>query len=264
MAEDAARRHVMLTELFGVHPRALVDALVVSANEHLYVLGERLEENVRALLGDAPDADRDAERGVHAVLTLMENVIDHIMDTFELYCMRSIFVITPAQSRRITLAHHRGLDLRTSEAPEAPAAPAEAAAPAEVVPGAEDRVRRQIASARAAQHRLAQAERAAKLRRERARAMQRAFAFLSEAPEGDAASLLASANAVRAAVPAVVAALQDVRHTDPLRAALVAPASARASGADVGRGEWEAGRDAYLNWETRRIVASAKRAQDAP
>ena len=94
--------------------------------------------------------------------------------------------------------------------------------------------------------------------------MQRAFAFLSEAPEGDAASLLASAHAVRAAVPAVVAALQDVRHTDPLRAALVAPASARASGADVGRGEWEAGRDAYLNWEARRIVASAKRTHDAP
>ena len=130
MAEDAARRHVMLTELFGVHPRALVDALVVSANEHLYVLGERLEEHVRALLGDAPDADRDAERGVHAVLTLMENVIDHIMDTFELYCMRSIFVITPAQSRRITLAHHRGLDLRgESAATDARTAPDAAGVP---------------------------------------------------------------------------------------------------------------------------------------
>lgn len=121
-----------------------------------------------------------------------------------------------------------------------------------------------LTQARAAQHRLAQAERAAKLRLERARAMQRAFAFLSEAPEGDAASVLASAHAVRAAVPAVVAALQDVRHTDPLRAALVAPASAHAPGADVGRGEWEAGRDAYLNWEARRIVASAKRTPDAP
>ena len=121
-----------------------------------------------------------------------------------------------------------------------------------------------LTQARAAQHRLAQAERAAKLRLERARAMQRAFAFLSEAPEGDAASVLASAHAVRAAVPAVVAALQDVRHTDPLRAALVAPASAHAPGADVGRGEWEAGRDAYLNWEARRASLGAYGASRAP
>jgi hypothetical protein len=43
-AENAARRHLILAELFGVHPRSIVDELVVSANVHLYVLGERLEE----------------------------------------------------------------------------------------------------------------------------------------------------------------------------------------------------------------------------
>lgn len=61
-AEDAARRHVILTELFGVHPRAIVDALVVSANEHLYLVGEQLEQTVRGLLGDTTGAEREAER----------------------------------------------------------------------------------------------------------------------------------------------------------------------------------------------------------
>ena len=43
-AEEAARKHLILTEIFGVHPRVIVDALVVAANEHLYVLGTQLED----------------------------------------------------------------------------------------------------------------------------------------------------------------------------------------------------------------------------
>ena len=49
-AEEAARKHLILTEIFGVHPRVIVDALVVAANEHLYVLGTQLEEQVLSLI----------------------------------------------------------------------------------------------------------------------------------------------------------------------------------------------------------------------
>lgn len=83
---------------------------------------------------------------MHAILTLMESVIDHVMDIFELYCLRSIFVITPEQSRRITLRHHRGLDLRAEEVwdGEAPAGPVP------VVPEGEEALHRKIASVRPA------------------------------------------------------------------------------------------------------------------
>lgn len=134
---EAAHRHVMLTELFGMHPRAIVDALVVHANEHLYLLGAKLEEQVRALL-PADQAERDAEQGVHAITTLLENVIDYIMDAFELFCMDSVFVITPAQSRRMTLGHHRGLDLRGETH--------------EQIPDTEHALRRRIASVRRTTH----------------------------------------------------------------------------------------------------------------
>lgn len=51
-------------------------------------------------------------QGVHAILTLLENALDHTFDTLELYTLRSIFGLTPRQARAVTLPHHRGLDLR--------------------------------------------------------------------------------------------------------------------------------------------------------
>ena len=163
-AEEAARKHPILTEIFAVHPRVIVDALVVAANEHLYVLGTQLEEQVRARIKGASEADaeRDAERvrlwrancartdaiqGVHAIMTLLEHAIDHTMDTFELYCLRSIFVITPEQTRLMTLEHHRGLDLRPAEArrPEQRAEqPRDGDRSADVVPAYKDTLRRRM------------------------------------------------------------------------------------------------------------------------
>lgn len=145
---DATRKHLILTELFGVHPRAIVDALVVSANEHLYILGSQLEDHVRSLLHDREEADKEAEEGVHSILTLLEHAIDHTMDTFELYCLRSIFVVTPEQSRLMTMSHHRGLDLRPLEVRHAENPMQESEAPVETIPDAEDRLWRQIACVR--------------------------------------------------------------------------------------------------------------------
>ncbi|WFD44740.1 hypothetical protein MPSI1_003411 [Malassezia psittaci] len=257
MAEDATERHVILTEIFGVHPRALVDALVVSANEHLYILGEKLEDQVRDSLRDRPNADQDAERGSHAIMTLMENVIDHIMDTFELYCLRSIFVITPEQSRRITLAHHRGLDLRpaiiSSSAPDALSDDQDLHMDKEL----------DLQEARLTQHRLAQAERAAKLRWERTNTLKSAYAFLSEewlAPSKDT-SALSNAHQIREEVPRLLDALTQLRRTEPLRASLL-PATPNATYEDhstIDRSEWEKGRNEYLNWESHRFIAHTKR-----
>lgn len=64
------------------------------------------------------------------------------MDTFELYCLRSIFVITPEQSRLMTMDHHRGLDLRESEGDRAEESAVS------VLPSDEDTLRRQILGVR--------------------------------------------------------------------------------------------------------------------
>lgn len=145
---DAARRHILLTEVFGVHPRAIVDELVVSANEHLYIRGSQLEETVYDVLNDNEHADKAAEEGVHAINTLLEHAIDHTMDTFELYCLRSIFVITPEQSQYMTMAHHRGLDLRPVEQVNNETSSESIALQLPVVPDLEDQLQRQIACVR--------------------------------------------------------------------------------------------------------------------
>ncbi|WFD00676.1 hypothetical protein MYAM1_003428 [Malassezia yamatoensis] len=271
MAEDATERHVILTEIFGVHPRALVDALVVSANEHLYILGEKLEDQVRDALRERMNADQDAERGSHAIMTLMENVIDHIMDTFELYCLRSIFVITPEQSRRITLAHHRGLDLRPAivspTAQDAPFNEQDSHLDKELdwqeVLEKENQLRRQITAARLTQHRLAQAERAAKLRWERTNTLKSAYAFLSKewlVPSKDT-SALASAHQIREEVPRLLDALAQLRRTEPLRACLLPALSEETyeNQSSIDKSEWEKGRNEYLNWESHRFIAHTKR-----
>jgi hypothetical protein len=61
-------------------------------------------------------ADAWLAQGVHSILTLLENALDHTFDTLELYCLRYVFGLTHAQARLITLPHHRGLDLRAPDA----------------------------------------------------------------------------------------------------------------------------------------------------
>ncbi|WFD21385.1 hypothetical protein MEQU1_000033 [Malassezia equina] len=264
---EAARKHLFLTELFGIHPRALVDSLVVSANEHLYLLGSQLEQHVREHLGDAAEADRDAEQGVHAITTLLEHAIDHTMDTFELYCLRSIFVVTPEQSRWMTMSHHRGLDLRpTASSDDRSTEPLPEESSVSMVSDAEDRLRRRIACARATQHRLAQAEAASKVLLERAQVTAKAYSFILDGAkrfaaggETPASALINVADEVSSNVYSVMEALDSLRGSDPLRVALSCTEAGKDAPLDDRR-EWEKGRDEYLNWEANRILASMKRA----
>ncbi|KAL4401357.1 MIS12/MIND type complex protein [Malassezia pachydermatis] len=252
---DATRKHLILTELFGVHPRAIVDALVVSANEHLYILGSQLEDHVRSLLHDREEADKEAEEGVHSILTLLEHAIDHTMDTFELYCLRSIFVVTPEQSRLMTMSHHRGLDLRPLE-----------------VRHAENPMQESEAPARATQHRLAQAEAAAQVRLQRVQAVAQAYQFILDGVqpfvqaaqhESPDVAVVQAAEEVSSNVYSVMEALDTLRSAEPLHVALTDPSAIPPDSSnahdDEAKREWEKGRDAYLTWETQRILAAMKR-----
>ncbi|EDP44798.1 hypothetical protein MGL_1280 [Malassezia globosa CBS 7966] len=271
---EAARRHLILTEVFGIHPRAIVDALVVSANEHLYIQGQKLEETVCGLLGDTEQAEKLAEESVHSVMTLLEHAIDHTMDTFELYCLRSIFVVTPEQSQYMTMAHHRGLDLRPSCSSQLDPTPEEEHASDEVpiVTDIEDQLLRRIACARATQHRLAQAEAAAKVRLERMNMVQRTYEFILEGAEklnagndGDTSSaVLNIADDVMSQVYGVMEALDTLMGAEPFTATLSMTSSeakdvSEREGMVDAKREWEKGRDEYLNWEAQRIIANMKR-----
>ncbi|PWN40122.1 hypothetical protein IE81DRAFT_349542 [Ceraceosorus guamensis] len=102
----------LLTEHLGFNPKTFIDDLVYTSNEHLYFIAEQFENHVKDCLKGQEDGDRQAEQGVHALLTLLENALDATFDTLELYCLRHVFGITPRQAALITLPHHRGLDLR--------------------------------------------------------------------------------------------------------------------------------------------------------
>ena len=282
---EAARRHLILTEVFGIHPRAIVDALVVSANEHLYIQGQKLEETVCGLLGDTEQAEKLAEESVHSVMTLLEHAIDHTMDTFELYCLRSIFVVTPEQSQYMTMAHHRGLDLRPLCSSQLDPTPEEEHASDEVpiVTDIEDQLLRRIAcvrkyvafshlQARATQHRLAQAEAAAKVRLERMNMVQRTYEFILEGAEklnagndeDTSSAVLNIADDVMSQVYGVMEALDTLMGAEPFTATLSMTSSeakdvSEREGVVDAKREWEKGRDEYLNWEAQRIIANMKR-----
>lgn len=253
---EGARQHLALTEIFGTNPHVIVDSLVVSANEHLYILGSRLEETIRASVAQSPDAERRVEQGVHAILTLLENAIDHTLDTFELYCLRSIFVISNDQTRHITMEHHRGLDLRAEEESSR-----------EPPTSTEDALRKRIMAARTAQHLLAQAERAAKMRLERTKAVHSTLSFIINGAkehtggtdaQSAAAGATAAVSAIRANVHALIDALSPLISAQPLTKALCGP---QEPADDVERPQWDRGREEYLNWETNRIIASMKRSR---
>lgn len=116
----------LLTEHFGYNPKSFIDALVYLSNEHLYSIAAEFENVVLDLLKDVKGGELEAEQGIHAILTLMENSLDHTLDTFELYCLRSVFGIRSRQARYMTLDHHRGLDLRTQQHAAASSAKAQA------------------------------------------------------------------------------------------------------------------------------------------
>lgn len=293
----------LLTEHFGYNPKSFIDALVYLSNEHLYSIATEFENVVLDLLKDVDGGELEAEQGMHAILTLMENSLDHTLDTFELYCFRSVFGIRSRQAKYMTLDHHRGLDLRTKQAgASSSSSKGQSKSAGKSLVGAtavlsanershqlgetEDSLKRQIAAARATQHKLRLAQNATQESLNRMLSLAERFSSILYANNKDTST--ASAD-VKSTVPVLtetlgqhalklkadtiplLRALQELRAADPLGAPLYSGGVAAGSketgdgdGEDEGVGAadvraWERGREPYLNWEADRIIAKSKR-----
>ncbi|KAH6654062.1 Mis12 protein-domain-containing protein [Truncatella angustata] len=124
----------LLTEHFGYPPVSLIDDIINSIN----ILAERALNSVEqgllnappALLGfklpknakpddHAPDpaelAKNEVEAGTHQLETLLCASIDRDFDKFEIYILRNILTVQPADVRNwIRLSHYDGLDFSSS------------------------------------------------------------------------------------------------------------------------------------------------------
>ena len=225
----------------------------------------------------------------------MENALDHTMDTFELYCFRSVFGIRPRQAKYITLEHHRGLDLRTQQTS---GTGKEKKSTRKSVAGGggsvsanersyklgetEDSLKRQIAAARATQHKLLLAKDATKVGLERMLELAERFSsilyssdIISESSETRRSAPVLTetlgqhARKLKADTIPLLRALQELRSADPLGAPLYSGAGSVKKDTGDGEGDdegvgadvraWERGREGYLNWEADRIIAKSRR-----
>ncbi|KAJ9474728.1 Kinetochore-associated protein MTW1 [Pseudozyma hubeiensis] len=293
----------LLTEHFGYNPKSFIDALVYLSNEHLYSIATEFENVVLDLLKDVDGGELEAEQGMHAILTLMENSLDHTLDTFELYCFRSVFGIRSRQAKYMTLDHHRGLDLRTQQSSaSAASSKGQSKSARKSVVGAstnfsanersyqlgetEDSLKRQIAAARATQHKLLLAQNATRESLDRMLRLAERFSSILYAGDRKNASagsdvkttapvltetLGQHARKLKADTIPLLRALQELRTADPLGAPLYSGGAGSGS-REAGDGEaeeegveaadkraWERGREGYLNWEADRIIAKSKR-----
>lgn len=280
----------LLTEHFGYNPKSFIDALVFLSNEHLYSIATEFENVVMDLLKDVDGGELEAEQGMHAILTLMENSLDHTLDTFELYCFRSVFGIRSRQAKYMTLDHHRGLDLRTKQAGSAassskiqvkPARKSGVGAATNISANqrsyqlgeTEDSLKRQIAAARATQHKLLLAQAATQESLDRMLSLAGRFASIlyDNADARSAVPVLTEtlgqhARKLKADTIPLLKALRELRAADPLGAPLYSGTGN--NDAVDGEGDddavadaraWERGREVYLNWEADRIIAKSKR-----
>lgn len=274
----------LLTEHFGYNPKSFIDALVYLSNEHLYSIATEFENVIADLLANVDGGELEAEQGIHAILTLMENSLDHTLDTFELYCFRSVFGIRPRQARYMTLDHHRGLDLRSK-----PASSSKSSRKGAVGSSAnersyqlgetEDSLKRQIAAARATQHKLLLAQNATQETLDRMLQLADRFSSILYADptashSKSTAPLLTEtlgqhARKLKADTIPLLKALGELRSADPLGAPLYSgsasstkPTASEAEAEDENAADvrvWERGREPYLNWEVDRILAKSKR-----
>ncbi|GAC75799.1 hypothetical protein PANT_18c00069 [Moesziomyces antarcticus T-34] len=271
----------LLTEHFGYNPKSFIDALVYLSNEHLYSIATEFENVVGGLLDSVDGGELEAEQGIHAILTLMENALDHTMDTFELYCFRSVFGIRPRQAKYMTLDHHRGLDLRPQQPTaedkarskggrKSAVASANSASERSYKLGeTEDSLKRQIAAARATQHKLLLAQAASEQTLSRMLSLSERFSSILA--RTDSAPLLSEtlgqyARKLRADTAPLLRSVGELRAADPLGAPLHSSTAVEADddeGAATDVRAWQRGREGYLNWEADRIIAKSKR-KDAP
>lgn len=269
----------LLTEHFGYNPKSFIDALVYLSNEHLYSIATEFESVVSDLLKDVDGGELEAEQGIHAILTLMENALDHTLDTFELYCFRSVFGIRSRQAKYMTLDHHRGLDLRSSSKVQGKgsrkiAFTSAANEKSYQLGETEDSLKRQIAAARATQHKLLLAQNATQESLNRMLSLAERFSSILYAEPSPSSKTTAPvltetlgqhARKIKADTIPLLKALNELRSTDPLGAPLYSSsktagdAEAEDDNAAADVRVWERGREPYLNWEVDRILAKSKR-----
>lgn len=293
--EPSTDAHIdLLTEHFGFSPRVFIDDIVDAANEHLYSIAGQFEDYVKQQLRrqekkrkvknlDTVSSDAEAERGVHTILTLMENALDIAFDALELYCLKFVFGIRPSQAKFMALTHHRGLDLRT---------PVEKAKDGDLgAPNAEEehsqlqlrekQLQMQIDNAKKLRHGLFLANAAAKQKLTQTKLLNESFSVLLSRADGRQrlnSVLPASARKLSADASSLLRAMDVLIETDSLGTSLLSIGDVKGkntvdrkhvieeSGAsEQEKKEWEQGREQYINWEIDRIYRSVsqQRAADA-
>ena len=296
----------LLTEHFGFNPRVFVDALVYAANEHLYSIGgqfeafvkKQLKTSVKKALKREKEAKNDsnkcnkessrnnstlakmtatqidaaAERGVHGVLTLMENALDHVFDLLELYCLKTVFGIKPSQAQAITLKHHRDLDLRTAEERVADGDSLSAQEECIELERREAEMQQKLEKARKTRHALRIANLIADQNLARTNKVANTFAFMiDDSGIASDSSTPQLAKKLRYDAQGLMDALDHLSSTNPLGPSLINADKANAmnerekkavmdaSGAsEKDKKAWERGREAYINWEMDRIIKSVQ------
>lgn len=295
----------LLTEHFGFNPRVFVDALVYAANEHLYSIGGQFEEFAKKQLktsvkkaikrekeakGEttkrekktsndsvlakmtATQIDAAAERGVHGVLTLMENALDHVFDLLELYCLKTVFGIKPNQASAITLKHHRDVDLRTAEERVAEGDSLSAQEECVELERREIEMQQKLEIARKTRHKLRIANLIAEQNLARTNKVAETFAFMIDDPSTALHSSAPQlAKKLQFDAQGLMDALDHLAGTNPLGPSLINQETAGmmneqekkavldASGAtEKDKRSWERGREAYINWEMDRIIRSVQ------
>ncbi|CAG8733591.1 1002_t:CDS:2 [Cetraspora pellucida] len=101
-----------LVEHFGFAPISVIDDVINSVNDLLYTAIMGLEQFVLSELNSSEEVDQ----GIHQVETLLESLVDHHFDMFEIYTLRNIFAIP--DKLEIVLPHREGMDFTLDQAKE--------------------------------------------------------------------------------------------------------------------------------------------------
>lgn len=106
MAAPDAQTTELLTEHLGFPPIALIDDIINAVNGIMYKCTSAVEDYLynhqpKGVSGD--DIVAEIEHGTAKLETLLENVLDHNFDKFELYALRNILAIP--QNLPIRLKH---------------------------------------------------------------------------------------------------------------------------------------------------------------
>ncbi|CAO1628398.1 unnamed protein product [Parajaminaea phylloscopi] len=267
----------LLIEHLTFNPRAFIDALVYVANEALYRIGEELEPRAAKLITehgnlDADGAAREAEKGTHSMMTLLENALDHVFDTLELYSLQSVFGVTERQAHHMVLPHHAGLDLRQPRSQDGVGSTGAAQESTELSERQRD-LNRKINAARSTSYALTLAVQASERRRVRMDTVHaRLLSMLGEGQLGErAARLLEAVDIMKSHREPLIAGIEKLRSIDPLGKALTHPTSVLQGGgpadpgpssADDADAPWSSGREGYLRWQTQRLLSSSRQAQN--